>query len=80
MHICPLPLTTGALWYDPTQQHSQIPRPPPSYQDYKPEPRPLPKPTPVEGERYNLAEVLQLTSTCGVCIWIVRPGIVSRLR
>lgn len=50
----------GALWYDPTKQLR--PGPPPKY-PFKPEPRPLPKPGPTKGERYNLAEVLQLSST-----------------
>lgn len=51
---------TGALWYDPTKQLR--PGPPPKY-TFKPEARPLPKPGPTKGERYNLAEVLQLSST-----------------
>lgn len=58
----------GALWYDPNQQLR--PGPPPTY-NYKPEARPLPKPAPTEGERYNLAEVLQLSSAWCWCMYMV---------
>lgn len=50
------PLTaTGALWYDPNAQ-----TPPPAPPAYKPQPRPVKAPPATPGERYNLAEVLQV--------------------
>ena len=56
-----IPLTaTGALWYDPSQQGKPPPIKPPA--PYKPEARPVKPPKPTAGERYNLAEVLQLSS------------------
>ncbi|TFJ85003.1 hypothetical protein NSK_003427 [Nannochloropsis salina CCMP1776] len=69
-----IPLTAdGALWYNP-KSHSPLPPRylppslPPSLPTslrpgpYKPEPRPVPPPPATAGEKYNLAEVLQLSS------------------
>lgn len=54
-----IPLTaTGALWYSPSEPSA----PPPGPGPYKIESRPVPPPAPSPGERYNLAEVLQLSS------------------
>jgi hypothetical protein len=56
-----LPLeATGALWYDPTEQAVNL-KPSP----YVPETRPVVAPAAVAGERYNLAEVLQVSKKEG---------------